>query len=77
MAGRIAELIDGDFEKLLWILYRVDINENKVRETLAQNSLTNGPEMLAEMIVKRQLEKAATRKAFSTQKPDDDEDLWL
>lgn len=77
LAGKIAELIDHDFEKLLWILYRVDVNENKVRETLAENSLTGGPEILAELIVQRQLEKAATRKAFSTQRPADDDELRL
>ena len=62
---RIEELIEKDTEKLMWILYRIDVDEKKVRESLTANSSLIYPEVLADLIIERQIQKAKTRKQFN------------
>jgi len=60
---RIDELIRHDFEKLKWILYRIDISEQKLTQTLKTSDL-DAATVMADMIIARQLEKAESRKEF-------------
>lgn len=60
---RIDELIRHDFEKLKWILYRIDISEQKLTQTL-KTSDQDAATVMADMIIARQLEKAESRKKF-------------
>ena len=60
---RIEELIQRDFEKLKWILYRIDVSEKKLNEAL-QNSETDAATVMADLIIQRQIEKAESRKKF-------------
>ena len=60
---RIDELIRTNFEQLKCILYRIDVNENKLKEAL-QNSEADAPTIMADMIIARQMDKAASRKKF-------------
>jgi hypothetical protein len=62
---RIEELIEKDVGKLKWILYRIDVNEKKVHEALATNAALHYPEVLADLIIERQIEKAKTRQKFN------------
>ena len=62
---RIEELIEKDVEKLKWILYRIDVNEKKVHEALATNASLHYPEILTDLIIERQIEKAKTRAKFN------------
>ncbi len=67
---RIEELIQRDFEKLKWILYRIDVSEKKLNEAL-QNSETDAATVMADLIIQRQIEKAESRKKFG-----DNENEW-
>jgi len=60
---RIEELLHRDIEKLKWILYRIDISEKKLYETL-QNSDADAATVMADLIIERQIEKAESRKKF-------------
>lgn len=60
---RIDELIRHDFEKLKWILYRIDVSEKKLSEAL-KNTEEDAATVIADMIIKRQIEKAESRKRF-------------
>ncbi|MES2619907.1 MAG: hypothetical protein V4615_03570 [Bacteroidota bacterium] len=60
---RIEELLHRDIEKLKWILYRIDISEKKLFETL-QNSDADAATVMADLIIERQIEKAESRKKF-------------
>lgn len=60
---RIDELIRTDFDKLKWILYRIDISEKKLAETL-KTSEQDAAAVMADMIIARQIEKAESRKKF-------------
>jgi len=62
---RIVYLLLNDMEKLLNILYRIDVNEKKVKNAFAQNDPKKIAPLLAELVIERELEKVETRKRFS------------
>jgi hypothetical protein len=73
LATRINELIDTDFNKLITLLYRFDINEKKLKQKLADAS--NAGEVIADLIIEREEEKKAARQAFrkdDAEIPDDE-----
>lgn len=74
----VSWLLDKDFEKLLWILYRVDVDEQRTKEILAQHVPADAPHILATLILERQKQKEEIRRSFQ-QAPvaDEDEDLLL
>ena len=77
LIGKISELIDSDFERLLLILYRIDVSEEKVQASLAAADLAHGPEVLADLIIERQIEKQTTReKNKKNDEADNDEERW-
>jgi hypothetical protein len=72
----IAALIERNFARLLEILYRVDINEMRIKTLLADTSDTNSATLITNLIIERQLQKLAFRQS---QQPDTDipeQDRW-
>jgi len=72
----ISHLLLHDFNKLIQILYRVDVSEQKLKELLGANPQTDAATLIAELLIQRQEEKIKTKEAF---KPDNDipeEDKW-
>jgi hypothetical protein len=63
---RIEELIAYDMDKLLWILYRIDVSETKVRQHIAEGGDSTAAEILADLIIARQIEKIKTRAQYSS-----------
>jgi hypothetical protein len=79
LAEYINGLINYDFNKLIAILYRLDVNEKKLRQLLAlqQGSADNAGALIAKLIVERQLEKIKLRKKFKqTDSAISEEDKW-
>jgi len=71
-------LIDNQFEKLLYILYRVDVNETTVRQLIAENQTGDIASILADTIINRQKEKEIFKASYKVPVPEDmDEDLLL
>src|SRR5436190_5460938 len=62
LALHINHLINHDFEKLVSLLYRVDVNENKMRNVLDNKEGENAPMLIAGLIIERQLQKIKSRK---------------
>ena len=62
----IDDLIRNDFNRLLSILYRVDISEEKLKRTLAQNKDTQvrSAELIAQLLIKREQEKIISRAKY-------------
>lgn len=60
----VNELITRDFNQLVLVLYRLDINEKKLKQTLADHPDQNAGELIAKLIVDRQEEKKKSREAF-------------
>lgn len=71
----ISYLLDHNFEKLKWVLYRIDVNENKLKQTLANKSPDKTASIMAEMIIERQIEKAITRKKYTPENNSELEDV--
>ena len=57
----ISELMDSNFEKLLLILYRIDVNEEQVKRVISQDDPEMIADNLAELVINRELEKIETR----------------
>lgn len=59
------ELVNKDFNQLVFILYRVDVSEQKVRTVLANTSddISAG-EIIARLLIEREQEKIEWRRRF-------------
>lgn len=75
LAVYINELILHDFNKLVSLLYRIDINESKLKNLLQTNPDTDAGIMIAKMIIDRQLQKIELRKSFKSER-ESDEERW-
>jgi hypothetical protein len=65
LAVYINELILTDFNKLMSILYQIDVSEAKIRKALATNQgQHNAGEILASFIIDRQLQKIRFRRKY-------------
>jgi hypothetical protein len=72
----INQLILQDFSFLINALYRLDISENKVKDLLKGNSQHNAGDLIAVLIIERQLEKIKTRGLFNNHEDIPDEEKW-
>ena len=63
----INHLIQKDFEKLVSILYRVDVDENKLKTLLKASPGTDAAVLIADLIIERELQKIKTRKTFKSE----------
>jgi len=61
LIGEILYMMDRDFQKLLNVLYRIDINEEKVKQAFAGE---NPADRLADLIIEREILKVETRRRF-------------
>ena len=64
----INELIVNDFQRLITILYRVDVDEKKLKRILKENIGKDAGEIIANLIIERQIQKLETRKQFGSKK---------
>ena len=72
----INELINHDFNGLVQLLYRIDVNEKRLKELLKQNEIADAAIIIADLIISRQLQKIESKKQFSQRKKSDTEDSW-
>ncbi len=77
LAVHINQLIKDNFEALVTLLYKIDIDEGKLKLQLAHNPTENAGNMIATLIMERLQQKAAFKKQFS-KKPSssDNEEKW-
>ena len=74
---KVNELIEHDFGKLVNILYRIDVSEQKLKHLLQSNGDKDAAAIISRLIVERQIEKIKSRhgtKHFDD--PDDTEERW-
>lgn len=76
VAAHIRPFISGDFNKLLSLLYRIDVSEEKLKYLLKQNTGIDAAILIADLIIERQLQKAESRKMFNSKKDAGDEEQW-
>jgi len=66
LSGYINQLIRLDFDKLVVLLYRIDVNEAKLKYILRENPNQNAGDLIAELIIERQIQKINTREQFKS-----------
>jgi hypothetical protein len=77
LAEKINELVNTDFQKLISILYRMDISETKLKQLLQDNPGTNAGIIIAELMIERQAEKIKSRQQYSKRDENiSDDEKW-
>lgn len=66
VAERVLYLMENDVEQFKYVLYRLDINERKVKTVLAESPYGEAANGIAELILNREIEKAQTRQQYSS-----------
>jgi hypothetical protein len=74
---KINYLIINNFNKLIYLLYRADINETKLNKLLADNKKENAGKIIAALFIERQIQKIKSREEHKLMKSDfDEEERW-
>ena len=77
LTEKINFLIVNDFNKLIFILYRADINEQKLNRLLSENKKEDAGKIIAALFIQRQLEKIKSREENSAKTSNDSqEERW-
>ncbi len=76
LTQHINHLINNNFENLVSLLYRIDVNENKIRNLLKVNEGENAAGLIADLIIERQLQKIESRKKSTGNENIPDEEKW-
>ena len=76
LAEGINHLIQTDFARLINMLYRIDISESTLKNTLEQQSDQDAGVLISELIIERQLQKLKMRAQFKPQQNIPDDDKW-
>lgn len=63
LVKEIEYLLHSNMERLMWILYRIDIDERKLKLLLESDNETPPAEIIADAIIARQIQKYQSRKA--------------
>lgn len=72
----VNSLINNDFNSLVQLLYRIDVDENKLKQNLRKNEGADSASLIADMIIKRQLQKIKFSKKDSGDKPQPGQENW-
>jgi hypothetical protein len=77
LVDKINDLINNDFQKLVSILYRVDVSEMKLKQLLNENPGTNAALIIADLMIERQTEKIRSRQQFNKRDENiSDDERW-
>ena len=82
LVQRINYLILHDFDRLVFILYRLDVDESKINLILKNTQLQTSPGsdagvLIGKLIVERQIQKLRTRTEYRNQKNSfNDNERW-
>ncbi|PUZ26842.1 hypothetical protein GA0116948_102394 [Chitinophaga costaii] len=78
LARKLETLISEDFHQFIFLLYRIDVPEQAVRDILSDGSNNlNVYTQIAQLIIQRQVQKIITRERFAQPPASaDDEERW-
>ncbi len=79
LAEKINELLNTDFNRLISILYRLDVHEEKLKQLLREQPGNDAGMIIAQLMIERQLQKLKSRE--NSGQPDtganmDDSEKW-
>jgi hypothetical protein len=64
LAEKINTLINDDFDRLIQLLYRIDVSEEKLKKLLRENAGSDAGLLIARLILERQWQKIETRRQY-------------
>ena len=76
LAEHINNLIQTNFQKLVSLLYRVDVSEQKLKNLLKDYPGSDAGEIIADLIIERQLQKIKSRKDSKSNNDISDDEKW-
>lgn len=78
LAEKLEALISKDFQQFVYLLYRIDVSEKRVKQLLNEAALlgTDPYKPIASLIVERQLQKIISRATFKQEDLPNDEERW-
>ena len=77
LATYVNQLIQLHFEQLISLLYRIDVSEAKIKSLLQNYPDENAGNIIAALIIERQLEKIKSRQQHSQSESNfDQEEKW-
>jgi hypothetical protein len=77
LAEKVNAMIQTDFGALVQLLYRIDVNEARLRGLLQENTGEDAGLVIARLILERQWQKIETRRKYRQEKGDDGgEERW-
>jgi hypothetical protein len=76
LAVKLNTLIRDDFNALLQLLYRIDINETRLRRLLQEKSGEDAGKIIAQLIIERQWQKIQTRRQYKPTDRGSEEEKW-
>jgi 2C-methyl-D-erythritol 2,4-cyclodiphosphate synthase len=77
LAAAINELIETDFSQLVNLLYRVDVDEWKLKKLLRDNKNVDAGELIADLLIERQMQKIKSRRQSNRRDNNiTEEDKW-
>ena len=65
LAEKLNDMIRADFSGLVQLLYRIDVNESRLRQLLQTNTGEDAGKLIARLIIERQWQKIQTRRLYS------------
>ena len=77
LAKKVNELINNNFQKLVLILYRMDISETKLKQLLNDNPGTDAGIIITDLMIERQDEKIRSRQQYGKRDENiSDDEKW-
>ena len=74
LGDKINSLIKDDFNLLIQILYRIDVNEARLKQVLKDNPNEDAGKIIAALLIERQLQKINIREQFKRKNDNFSED---
>ena len=72
----IENLINNNFPHLLYLLYRIDVSEEKLKAILKKENGVNAAKVIVDLIIRRLEQKIESRKAFGSDTNLSEEEDW-
>ena len=72
----INDLIVHDFDRLVHILYQLDIPEQKLKQMLSTGENENAGTVISELIIQREIEKLKSREQFKREENIPEDEQW-
>jgi hypothetical protein len=76
MISFINDLIDKDFPRLVQLLYRLDVSEEKLKSVLLEHPTGDAGDMIAALILERIAQREKAKQLFKTDAEIPEDEKW-